>query len=282
MTDPLTTSRRDSLRRGARLPRLVRRLPALGILAALLVGCIQAEIAVRVEDDGSGTTSVLFAFDESLLELMESFDESDTAEEFDPTSIFDTIDEAVVPDAEVEPYRDGDFVGARITAPFDDVEDIPAMLDEITSGIAFPGSEPATDVEGASAFEHVVIERDEDGGWRLDALVAPEPATETTGDPAEDEFASDLLEDASFTVVVALPGELKEHNADEEVDGELIWNLDLAMTEPRTLTARTAAASDEFPWMLAAGGGVAVVAMAGIVWDVSRRRRQYAADTAAL
>lgn len=280
MTDPTPARSLGSPRRGVRPRRLARQLAAFGILASLLVGCVQAEIAVRVEDDGSGTTSVLFAFDESLLELMESFDESDSAEEFDPTSIFDAIDETVVPDAEVEPYRDGAFVGARITAPFDDVQDIPAMLDEITSGIALPGGEPATGGEGG-AFERFVIERDGEG-WRLDALVAAGPAAEGAGDdPTEDEFAAQLLEDASFTVVVVLPGELEEHNADEEVEGELTWNLDLEMTEPRTLTARTAAAGDEFPWVLAAGGGMGLVAMAGIVWDVHRRRRQRA-NTAAV
>ena len=258
---------------------LVRRLAVLGVVTTMLVGCIQAEIAVRVKDDGSGTASVLFAFDQSLLDLLESLDEGEDSssaptEEFDPTSIFDGIDESIVPNAEVVPYEQGDFVGARITAPFENVEDVPAMLDEITSGLALPGSEPSVEGETGSGFERFVIERDGDG-WRLDAVVEA-PTTEeeaNSADPADEEFAAAFLENASFTIKVVLPGELEEHNADEEVDGELTWNLDLESTEPRTLSARTAGASDEFPWVLVAGGGVGLVAIAGIAWDVNRRRR---------
>jgi hypothetical protein len=280
LTHPFLAERRARPRRRARFIPFLGRFAALGVVTVMFVGCIQAEIAVRVDDDGSGAASVLFAFDQSMLDLLESLDEgegsgsSEPAEPFDPTSIFDGIDETIVPDAEVEPYEQGDFIGARITAPFSRVEDVPAMLDEITSGLAFPGAEPSTNDESGSAFERFVIERDGEG-WRLDAVVAA-PTTEeeaTSADPADDEFGAALLESASFTIKVVLPGELEEHNADEAVERQLTWNLDLDSTQPRTLSARTSGESDELPWVLLSGGAVGLAAMGGIAWDVNRRRR---------
>jgi hypothetical protein len=243
-------------------------------LASLLAGCVQAEIDIDVNEDGSGTASVLFAFDRSLLGLLGSLDESgSTAEEVDAQSIASDVDRgALPPGSKVEPYERGDFIGARVTSPFGRVEDVPALLEKMSAAISLPGDDGTAAEESESGFEHFAIQRTEDG-WRLDAVVEP-VSTEAPGTEEDDEFASALLDDASFTINVKLPGKVQEHNADEEADGRLTWKLDLQSTEPRTLSARTSEDSVGVPWTLVAGGGAGLAGLGVVALDVNRRRRR--------
>lgn len=281
-TDPVRTLtvHRGPARRPRRLPSLVLRLVSLAMLAAVLGGCVQAEVAVRVDDDGSGTASVLFAFDKSLLELLGSFGQGDSSSEgFDPKSVFDGVDKTQLPPGTtVEPYEGGDFVGARITAPFEKVEDLPALLDRITSGVSLPSDTSASDT--GSGFERFVIERAGEG-WRFEAVVEPASTADSGG--SSDELGGDLaasfLKDASFTVKVKLPGKVQEHNADEEDSGELTWDLDLQSSEPRVLSARSAGGDGEFPWVIVAGGVIGLLAVSGVAWDIARRRRRAATES---
>jgi hypothetical protein len=254
----------------------------LAVAAMLFAGCIRGEVAVRVADDGSGTVSVLYAFDRSLLEMLGSLDEdgSATNEPFDPESVFDGLDRDDLPaGSAVQPYDQDGFVGARVTAPFERIEEARGLLDRITSGATLPGSDE-TDAESESgAFEQFDIQRTEDG-WRFDAVVQPSStgtADSDSTDAGDAELAASLFKDASFTVTVALPGTVREHNADRVDGGELAWDLDLLATEPRTLSARTTDGGDSgFPWPLLAIGGAGVLGIGAVMWDVRRRRRHTA------
>jgi hypothetical protein len=250
----------------------LRQLALLLALASLLVGCVQAEIAIDVKQDGSGSASVLFAFDRSLVELLGSLDESGSNEKFDAQSMVDDVDRSELPPgSKVEPYEQGGFVGARITSPFERAEDLPHLLETMSAAMSLPGDESTGVEDTGTGFEHFVIEHTKDG-WRLDAVVEPASTEEPTAE--DDELTSDLMKDASFTIKVRLPGKVEEHNADEELDGQLTWKLDLLSTEPRTLSARTGDSGGGVPWVLVAGGGAGVLGLGAVGWDINRRRRR--------
>lgn len=249
------------------------RLAALIISVAVLSGCVRAEVAVRVEEDGSGTASVLFAFQESLLEMMASLDEGGGGD-FDPREVFSDLDPGELPEGtKVEEYQHDGFVGSRITIPFQDVQELGSLLGFVTSGASVP---PDSTEEGA--FRRFSLERTDDG-WRLDAVAAP-LSTEEDLETADDAFTKQFLEDASFTIKVRLPGKIEEHNADQVDGNELTWRLDFQSTEARQLTAVSTGSDsgDGRPWLLIGGVAVGAVALGAIGWDVRRRRRAAAAQ----
>jgi hypothetical protein len=265
----------------------MRRLLLLAPLAALvLTGCIRAEIAIRVNEEGSGTVSVLTAVDGSVLAAFAGEGGSGLGDllgdgDGDIASAFtDVDDEDLPPGASIEAYEDGDFVGARVTVPFEAGDDVASALDQLSEE---SGDEtPFAGVGGA--FESFVLERDGEGdGWRFEAQLSEDATDAGLGDGGGDAFgdaiAGALLGDASFTVRLALPGEIVEHDADELTDGELVWHLDVLDPGARPLMARSEASSDS-------GGGVSsgvlvigLLVVAGLLtagavgWAVRERSR---------
>ena len=199
----------------------MRRLLLLAPLAVLmLTGCIRAEIAIHVNDDGSGTVSVLTAIDGAVLAAFADEGGGGGLGELvggdDLAAAFAEIDEAdLPPGAAVEAYEDGDFTGARVSVPFKAGDDVAAALERLSSNGG--GDGPAAGV--GDAFESLMLERDGEG-WRFDARLSAD-ATDAGlgegggGDLLGGAIADVLLGDASFTVRLALPGEVVEHNADE-------------------------------------------------------------------
>ena len=181
-------------------------------------------------------------------------------------SAFTEIGQAdLPPGASVEPYGDGDFVGARITMPFESDADVAASIE---SAFAAAGGE-------GDAFRRFVLERDGEG-WRFEAEAEPAGGDLDAGegDPFGEELAEFFFRDASFVVRLTLPGEIVEHNADETgPQGELVWNIDLLGGEVRTLSATSRAGGEDGDggdaWvvmvvvalLLAGGGGGAMVAV---------------------
>lgn len=252
--------------------------PALraGVLASMVLlfgGCVRAEIAVHVDDDGSGTASVLFGFKKSLLDLMSSLDESGSGAPFDPADVFSDVDRGSLPEGtKVEPYDADGFVGSRITMPFRDVQELPDLLKRVTSDATVPGETAPAGSDGG--FERFAIARTEQG-WRLDAVAAPLASEQDVS--TDDEFTQQFLKDASFTIKVRLPGKVGAHNADEVHGNELTWKLDLQSTQPRELRAETSGSGSGsgLPWVLIGGGVVGALALGGIGWDIRRRKERH-------
>jgi hypothetical protein len=252
----------------------LRRLRGVSLLLAavalFLVGCIRAEVSIKVNDDGSGEVSVLAAFDEeAFASLAEDFGDGSTTE----VPSFNDLDESDLPEgASVEAYDEDGFTGARVTIPFEASDDIAATINEILSNSGGDGFIGGTD----STFEDFSL-RHEGEGWRFEATAAP------LNDAADGEDALGLggaifdvlFDDASFEIKIELPGDVIEHNADR-IDGDtLVWELGLADAEPRQLMALTGA--DD-------GGGfnlvVAIVVLGligvvvvGVLWFLAQTRR---------
>ena len=115
------------------VPRgLARCLPLLlAALAIALVGCIRAEIAIKVNEDGSGAVTVLAAFDQDAFEsLADDFGDGATPE----LPSFDDLAATDLPEGvSIEEYDEDGFTGVRSTFPFAATDDIASVVDEVLS-----------------------------------------------------------------------------------------------------------------------------------------------------
>jgi hypothetical protein len=201
----------------------------VALVALLTTGCIKADMKFEVNDDGSGTYSATFAVNAELLQTMGGLAALDPDAEPDAGSSGDICKDMVTDAQEetptggkVEAYKDGDFCGVRISAPFADIEEALQLL------------ESGGDTGGAT-LEDVTLEKD-GNAWVFDATWNPSDTGATTG--ADAEMTKQFLQGFSFVIRMRLPGGQVDQNADLiEDDGTMVWNLD--PSAQRTLTART-------------------------------------------
>ena len=254
---------------------MVRRLPLLllaPLAAILLTGCLRIDIAMRVAEDGSGTVSILSAIDGSAMAALGALGGGAGAP--DLASMFTAPDASrLPPGASAEPYQDGTFVGARATVPFASTDDVAATLGALMGNAGDAGALVGAD----GLFESLVLESDGDG-WIFEAQFPRDMAAAAAGaeggaalDPA---LLAPLLGEAAFTIRIALPGTVVEHNADRVEGDELIWDLDILDPGARPLMARTELGGGEglSPALVVVAAVVVLAAAAGGVWVVRRRR----------
>ena len=203
----------------------------VALVAILSTGCIQADLKLDVNDDGSGTYSAVIAVNEDLLKSLGGLAALDPDAEPASGSTGD-ICKDMVKDAEadtpkggkVEPYKKGDFCGVKLSASFANIEEGLELLSSSDSG-------------GAS-LEDVTLEK-QGNGWVFDAKWNPDDTSAATGG-ADDEMSKQFLQGFQFVIRIKLPGGQVDQNADLiEGDGTMVWNLD--PTASRTLEARTEA-----------------------------------------
>jgi len=122
-----------------RLPSPLRRMPVvrLGLLVAcaiLFTGCLRAQTAIRVNDDGSGTVSLLVAIDTAAVkQFCQQFGQSSCTESESGMFSANDIDRSSLPPGTtVEPYKDGTYEGTRLTAPFQNPGEIPTVLNRLS------------------------------------------------------------------------------------------------------------------------------------------------------
>ncbi len=257
-------------------PAYLRGLVLLALLASALVltGCARIEIAIHLNDDGSGEISLLSAVDTRFLALAE-----DGATEIENSFI--DLDEAdLPPGATIEEYDEDGFRGARIRLPFAASDDV---NDAINAALSDAGADLSGELSGlgpTNLFERFDLLRD-DGGWRFAAVVSPFQETLSSGDGdivGDDILDSGLvellLEDFEFTIRLDLPGDIVEHNADAVDGSALIWNLDPFSQEPRELMALTSGGGGTNVLEVTTGVvvGLLIGAITATIWLKSRRR----------
>ena len=228
-----------------------RRLLSTALLLALcsvaLTGCFRLELSVKVHEDGSGVFTAVRAFEDSFLSLVGETPEGD---------LFGLDD--VPPGAAVEEYRQDGFTGQRVSIEIPDVEQLPQFLED------FDGMD--------ELVQHLQVEREGDG-WRFTAIMplpGEEIASELGSGDSIDQLES-FLESASYTVRLALPGEITDHNADRVEEDELVWDLDLTSTETRTLSARSHPPGGLGDWAILAIGLAGAAALVAAVILLARR-----------
>ena len=235
--------------------RLLRTALLLALCSVALTGCFRIEVALRVHEDGSGVVSIVTAVEDSFIRLMGQLSDDDLGDLFD----FENLP----PGAVVEAHQQDGFTGRRISVEVSDMEQLPQVL-----GAFDLTNETVGGVE---------LKR-EDEGWRFEVLMPAlgEELAETSGlggGGSFDELAS-FLESASYTVRLALPGELIDHNADRVEDDELVWELDLTSEQPRLLSASSQPKGGLDDWAIMAialAGGAALIAVVGYLALRSRR-----------
>ena len=212
----------------------------LGLTAFAMTGCIRYELAISINDDGSGVLGTIVAISDAFTQTTGA-----STEELVPPG-------DLPPNVDVSEYRQDGFTGIELAIPF---------ANQAELGLIAGGMSAGADGGGLGDF---TLERNDGGGWTFSMLAAVETGEPTgdTGGPSPEE----LLAGAFFRIRIALPGELVEHNADRVEDGSLVWELDLMATEPRELTARTTASAPQPP---KSGHGPATLDAAGMAADGS-------------
>ncbi len=235
----------------------------LAATAALLVVSCRAEvnIALDVEEDGSGTVAFELGTDEEFREFMTSFGA-------DPEDLFGEL-ESGLGDAEGTAIEreDGDMSFKGVEVEFDDVDQISSVL-----------GGAAGDFGGFDTFTFEVT----DTGAVFDAtLSAPEQ------DPGDDlgGFDPSLLTDDVFSAnfILEMPGNVTSHNADTVLpDGRLAWALPL-LGGTVDFHAESDFGGSGFPWLWVILGIALLVGIIAVIAAVilGRRQQRQAVDDAA-
>ena len=290
-------------------PRLAPALIRLTLTTTLLVlstACLRVETSVEVEDDGSGTVTLVQAIDASAIKsFADQFGQSLGATPTSSSSSAPLFNEKDIdrsklpPGTKVEAYKDGSFEGVKLTSSFQKPEEALATLNRLTSSLSGqtsslsslggpssgggrPGATPAPASTAApssgtadNGFRRFNIEK-RDGGWSFDAVVEPFAPSDPAADAMTQALFASVLKDASVTVKVKLPGNVVQTNADSVKGSEMTWNLPLTLAQPKTLSAKTAGSGGidgdgGFPILIVVIVLVAVAAVAGL-YLLSRRR----------
>ena len=195
------------------------------VLLLLLTSCIKYEGTIKIEDDGSGTVTVLTAVNPEAFEVLEAF--AGEGEDFgDAGQICDDFNNDVNSESDVpeggtiEAYNEDGFCGATVRYPLAASDDHSAQLGEFLD-------------------DTTRLYRQGDN-WIFETDFS---ADEITGEAEDlgDDFVADLFGDASFQITVDLPGRAVggANNADQVGDdGVFRWNIDL-LNPPARLFAQT-------------------------------------------
>lgn len=252
---------------------LLRRLTLAAVVVVALAGCqMRIELATVVAPDGSGRLELIVAADEELRQQSEQQGE-------DP---FEGFDEAELPpEWEVEEYRDGEFLGVRAIRPFDEVAELDDIATELQE-LGDAGGGEQMGGEGPFDLSNLRVVRDGDAfGFEMEMPAAEmgelagtgseEGSAEVDVDPAMLRMFMRNLFD--FRVRAQLPGEVVDHDADRVTDDGLVWEIDVAATEARTLRASsTVGAGGGAGGPVALGAVGLVLGVAGVGWWTVRRR----------
>jgi hypothetical protein len=190
----------------------MRRIIPIMVLAVLLAGCkVKVDQGFELNSDGSGKASVVFGFDDELIELMGSF-----APGGDPLSELTT---EMPPGWSSEDWSEGEFTGLQASTEFADLAGLRSV-----AALAFSGED--------GLFETFLVEDTSGGGFRFEATMSGETLEESMqGFEGFDlEGSANELSETFFDaeIFVKLPGRVTSHNADRErSDGTLVWNVRL-------------------------------------------------------
>lgn len=227
----------------------MRRLIPILVLAVLLTGCkVKVDQGFELNDDGSGTASVVFGFDDEIMEMLSSF-----SPDGDPLSGM-TSD---LPNGwDSKEWSEGEFTGIEATTDFKDLDELRSLASMVFSG-------------EDGLFKTFSIEETSDGGFRFEASLNAE-ALEAGLEGSEGFDFGGSIEDLGDTffdaeIVVTLPGEVIDHNADQKgSDGTLIWNVGLADGD-RLIRAESAPGGGLPMIPIAAGAVVTMLAVLGFM-----------------
>ena len=192
---------------------------ALALIAALCTSCFKADFSMVVNSDGSGSIEGSMAISKKLGEVFG--EESGDTEAFDCETAFEgegtgiNLFEDIPGNATAEEFEDDEWCGFRFTADFSgfgqsliDAGDDSFPLSIDGDILTFKWEEVVDDGAGLGG-DSALGDDDMDPRLFLTLLGIPEP---------------------EYVISLELPGEIMEHNADEQNGSLLTWVIDLFET----------------------------------------------------
>ncbi|MDH5371979.1 MAG: hypothetical protein OEX97_03450 [Acidimicrobiia bacterium] len=238
----------------------MRRLIPIVVLAVLLTGCkVKIDQGFELNSDGSGTASIVFGFDQELVEMMSSFSPGG-----DP---FEDLSADLPGGWDSKDWSEGDYSGMEASISFGNLAELHSIAD-----LMFTGED--------GLLQSFMVESTGDGGFRFEASMSGESfqadmqGMEGFGFDGSLDELSETFFDAELRI--KLPGEVISHNADhEESDGTLVW--DVRLTDSGRMIRAESVPGGGLPLIpIAAAGAVALLAtLALILW---KRRAPAAVD----
>ena len=232
----------------------MRRFIPIVVLAVLITGCkVKVDQGFEVKSDGSGSASVVFGFDDELMEMMNSFSPDD-----DPLAQMETDLPGGWTSSD---WSEGEFTGLEASTDFADLAELRSI-----ASLVFSGDD--------GLFETFMIEETVDGGFRFEATMSGESLEEglqgvegfDIGGSVDD--LSETFFDAEINV--KLPGEVTADNADaHQSDGTLVWNVRL--TDSGRVISAESAPGGGLSIIPIAAGVVAVLAIAAVFMMMKNR-----------
>lgn len=216
-------------------------------LALVLSACrIESNIIMNIDEDGSATVGAEIGFDEEMLDLV-------TQGGGDPSDILGDLPDLGGDGVEPIERVEGDMTYYGVTTNIDDL-----------STYDFDGFEG----EAFSEFSYQFDDSSATLAAKVDATGIGDLGGEDLGiDPSE--ITGDIF---SARVLVAMPGTIAEHNADEVMgDGTLVWNLPLSGSKDIFATSTFGGSSFNWIWLLV--GGVLLLGVVAAVAAVITSRK---------
>jgi len=190
----------------------------LSLLAFLMSGCVTLRLETKIDADGSGTKSLVLAFDKSVMSMMESMAEESGTPVGD---LWETARAGAgsIEGATVKDYSDEDSEGIQIVVPFANLEELVAL----SSSDAFEGADV------------VRVKRDGDT-TTLNATVTVGDVESSLGQAGGESLEGfDLGEiNLEYSYIVEVEGEILEYTPKEFAtveDNQVTWDLTRAPTD---------------------------------------------------
>jgi hypothetical protein len=226
------------------MERIVKRIAPLLALVVLLTGCkVRMDSNLAINEDESGTYAIEMSIDSEMRQYLEE----QGGEPLDLTQEFTDAPEGW----SVEEFTNGDFSGVRMSHDFDSI----AQLEQELSALGDAGGGSSAGILTGIGLTHegdeFAFESDLTGvSDALGGLAGADLGSEMEGVDMGAMFEQ-LFE---VRIVITLPGEIGENNADEVSGNTLTWNISLA-DDGKVLRAASSVG----------GGSASVVLIAGIV-----------------
>lgn len=231
----------------------------IALLTIVLAGCrVESNVILDIDEDGSALVGAEMGFDDEFAALLEDSDMS-------PDELFADLP-SFGDDVVAIERTEGDMTYVGVASTVDDISNF---------------QQNAAELGTFSSFSYEF----DDSGATLDATVSAADVGELGGDGLDDlGIDPSQLTDEFFSanVVVTMPGEVSEHNADVvRSDGTLVWKVPFSGSTQ--ITAVSSFGTSAANWTLIILIGLLLIGVVAVVAALimSRRQSQSAVDEAA-
>lgn len=234
------------------------------LLAAVATGCFKADVAINVNEDGSGEIRTIEAVDQKALRQLGG--EGPTGADLIPPP------ENVPPGVRAVPYSADGYEGVELRSSFSQIEQLPSRLADVDLALDI-AAQSLTGGSTEGVLSGLQVHATEDG-WSF-------RGSGFLGEPLVPPDWEDLSHDIHIRVAVTLPGQAlgSAHNADRVESGHtFVWDLTPGDQRTRIFattvrgTAQSSQANPALGWLVV--GLLVLAGGAATGLGLSQRRRR--------